>query len=251
MRPAILAAAMLAAFAPCQPVTAAELSFSAGLGPKVSPEYFGSDDYKVGPTGSFSFQHLRFGKLEFGDPDPNAQNFGLHPRGSFRFISARRDDDHAELAGMDDIDATVELGGGLGYRSENVLAFADLRYGFGGHRSFVAEVGADAILRPTPRLTITAGPRALWGAEDYAQTYFGVSGAEAAASAFPAYDAGAGLVSAGLEIGAAWDLGNDWGLESTIAWERLTGDAADSPLVQSRDGYSLSMVLTRRISLRW
>jgi outer membrane scaffolding protein for murein synthesis (MipA/OmpV family) len=251
MRCPTLAAAIAAAFALSQSVAAAELSFSAGLGPKISPEYFGSDDYKVGPTGSFSFQHLRIGKLEFGNPDPDVQNFGLHPRGSFRFISARRDDDHAELAGMDDIDATVELGGGLGYRTENFLAFADVRYGFGGHQSFVAEVGADVILRATPRLTITAGPRALWGTEDYAQTYFGVSAAEAAASAFPAYDAGPGLVSAGLKIGAEWDLGNDWGLESTVAWDRLTGDVADSPIVQSRDGYSLSVVLTRQFSLRW
>lgn len=232
-------------------MVAAELSFTAGLGAKVSPEYFGSDDHAVGPTGSFSVQHLRIGKLEFGDPDPDVQSLGLHPRRSFRFIAARRDEDHAELAGMDDIDATIELGGGIGYRAENFLAFADLRYGIHGHESFVAEVGADVILRPTRRLTITAGPRALWGAEDYAQTYFGVTTAEAGASAFPAHDAGAGLVSAGLEVGATWDIDGDWGLEGTVGWDRLVGDAAEAPLVQSRDGYSVSVVLTRRLSLRW
>jgi outer membrane scaffolding protein for murein synthesis (MipA/OmpV family) len=64
----------------------------------------------------------------------------------------------------------------------------------------------------------------------------------------PAYDAGPGLQSAGREIGAASDIGSDRGLASTVALDCLTGDAAGSHVVRSRDGYSLWVVLTRRFS---
>ena len=91
------------------------LSFSAGIGGNYQPEYFGSDDYETGVTGGFKFGHLKIGRLEFGDPDPNAVDLGWRPRGSFRLIGERDSSDHAELAGLNDIDFSVEIGGGVGY----------------------------------------------------------------------------------------------------------------------------------------
>ncbi|WP_170168823.1 MipA/OmpV family protein [Rhodovulum iodosum] len=224
------------------------LSFSAGLGGIVAPEYFGSEDYEAGVTGGFEFGHLRIGKLEFGDPDPNAVAMGLRPRGSFRLIGPRNDSDYSELAGLDDVDLSVELGGGIGYQTNGFLAFADVRYGVIGHESWVAEVGADAIFRPTTELTLTVGPRALWGSDSYTSTYFGVSPAEASSSAFSAYSPGEGLVGAGIEFGATYQFTPEWSLDGTVTWERLMGDAADSPIVQSDDSFSVSLVLMRRFS---
>ena len=224
------------------------LSFSAGLGANVAPEYFGSDSYGIGVTGGFDFGHLRIGGIEIGDPDPDAVSMGLQPRGSFRLIGARNTADYPELAGLDDIDLSVELGGGLGFRTDSFLAYADVRYGVIGHESWVAELGADFIFRPGADWTVTAGPRALWGSEGYTSTYFGVTSAEAASSAFTEYTPGDGFVSAGLEIGATYRISPDWSLDSTLAWERLTGDAADSPIVQDDDSVTFSLVLLRRFS---
>ncbi|MBY6202464.1 MipA/OmpV family protein [Maritalea mobilis] len=225
-----------------------ELSFSAGLGGQVSPDYFGSEDYSAGVAGGFQFGHLRLGGVEIGDPDPNATSYGWRPRGSFRFIGERTDDDSPELAGLDDVDFSVELGGGIGYTAQNFAAFADIRYGVIGHESFVGELGADAIFRPSQDLTLTVGPRMLWGSEDYTATYFGVTPTEAGASSFSAYDPGAGLVSYGLEVGATYQLSNDWSLDGTLTWDRLAGDAADSPIVHSEDSFGVSLVLLRRFS---
>ncbi|MBF9060266.1 MipA/OmpV family protein [Rhodobacterales bacterium HKCCSP123] len=248
MKPVLLTTALALAPMIAAADSGISLSFAAGVGGTVAPEYFGSDSYGAGVTGGFDFGHLRIGGIEIGDPDPDAVAMGLRPRGSFRLIGARNTADYPELAGLDDIDLSVELGGGLSYRTDGFLAFADVRYGVIGHESWVAELGADFIFRPGPDWTVTAGPRALWGSERYTSTYFGVTSAEAANSAFTEYAAGDGFVSAGLEIGATYQISPDWSLDSTLAWERLTGDAAASPIVQEDDGVTFSLVLLRRFT---
>ncbi|MEO1796646.1 MAG: MipA/OmpV family protein [Pseudomonadota bacterium] len=224
------------------------LSFSLGFGGQVTPDYFGSDTYSFGPAGSFSPQYLKLGRVEFGDPDPNAVQLGFYPRGSFRLIGERSASDNPELAGLEDVDLSVEVGGGLGFRSTGFQAFADLRYGVVGHESFVAEVGAEAILRPAQDVTLTLGPRALWGSDDFAQTYFGVTAAEAAGSAFTEYDPGSGLVSAGVEAALTYDVNEDWAVRGTATWERFVGDAAESPILEDEDAFGLSIVAIRSFS---
>lgn len=224
------------------------LSFAAGIGGNYQPEYFGSDDYDAGVTGGFKFGHLRIGRLEFGDPDPNAVDLGWRPRGSLRLIGKRDSSDHVELTGLRDVDFSVEIGGGVGYTAENFQAFADVRYGVIGHESWVGELGADAIFRPSEDWTVTVGPRALWGSDDYTSTYFGVTPAEAGLSAYPAYAPGSGLVSAGIEVGAQYELSRNWYLDGTLAWNRYVGDAADSPIVQDDDSFTASLVVMRRFN---
>ncbi|WP_170067106.1 MipA/OmpV family protein [Roseovarius confluentis] len=224
------------------------LSFSAGIGGIYQPEYFGSDDYEADVTGGFKFGHLKIGRLEFGDPDPNAVDLGWRPRGSLRVIRERDSSDHVELTGLRDVDFSLEIGGGVGYTAENFQAFADVRYGVVGHESWVGELGADAIFRPSDDWTVTVGPRVLWGADDYTSTYFGVTPAEAGLSAFPAYAPGSGIVSAGIEVGAQYELSQNWYLDGTLAWNRYVGDAADSPIVQDDDSFQLSLIAMRRFN---
>ena len=66
-----------------------------------------------------------------------------------------------------------------------------------------------------------------------------------------AFDAGGGLLSAGVELGATYQINDDWGVEGALTWDRLAGDAADSPIVATgdRDQYSVRIGLTRRITL--
>ncbi len=229
-----------------------DLVFTLRGGVASAPEYFGSEDYTLGPDLAFRLNYLSLGPLNFGSAD-GARRQGLGIRGSFRYVDERSADDNGELAGLDDIDATFELGLGLGYTSDSFAAFADLRYGIGGHESFVSELGADLRLHPSDRLTLTAGPRVLLGSEDYASTYFGVTAAEARASdgRFPAYDADGGVVSAGIELGARYEVNDRWGVEGAVTYDRLVGDAADSPIVEQgdRDQYGLRIGVTRQITL--
>lgn len=229
-----------------------DLVFTLRGGVATAPDYFGSGDSTLAPDIGFSLNYLALGPLNFGTADGSSRE-GLGLRGSFRFVDERTAADNAELTGLNDVDATYELGLGLGYTTYTFEAFADLRYGLAGHEAFVGELGADVKMHPSDRLTLSAGPRVLLGTDKYADTYFGVTGAEALASAgrFSAYEPGGGVVSAGVELGARYDLNEAWGVEGAVTYDRLVGDAADSPIVEQgdRDQYGLRIGVTRRITL--
>ncbi|SDY83185.1 Outer membrane scaffolding protein for murein synthesis, MipA/OmpV family [Jannaschia faecimaris] len=225
------------------------LGFTLRGGVATAPEYFGSDEQEIGPALGAELNYLRLGGFTFGNPDPLYQRRGLSFGGSFRYIGSRDDADSPELAGLNDVDTSVELGGGLRYSTENFSTFGDIRYGVIGHESFVAEAGADVILRPTDRFSLRAGPRVLFGDSDYASTYFGVTAAEAGASGFTRFDASGGLLSAGVEFGAAYRINDNWGIDATINYDKLQNDAADSPITRDDEQVSASIGFTRRFTL--
>ena len=220
------------------------VTFRFGLGPSIEPGYFGSDEYVPGVGAKFELERLQFGSFSQG----GSADYGFGVKGSVRFVGARNADDFDELTGLEDIDASLEIGGGLEFTAPDYDVFAELRYGAVGHESFVAEFGSDLYFRPTSQLTLSAGPRLLVADDDYAQTYFGVSDAEAGASAFEAYSAEGGLMSAGAEAEATYAINDDWEVVGRLTYWQLQADAANSPITRSDDQISGSIVLTRRIT---
>jgi len=230
-----------------------DLIFTVRGGISAAPTYFGSDTYEVGPDFSLGFQFLRLpGGRTVGSQDPNNVRYGFAPRGSLRIVSERSTSESPELAGLNDIDLSVELGMGLGYTQRNFEAFGVARYGVVGHESWVGEFGADVIARPSDRLTLTAGPRLFLGDDTYSATYFGVTAAESAASggSFAAFAATGGALSAGFEVGMTYALNDNWGLSGALRYDRLLGDAADSPITAqgSADQFSVRLGLVRKIT---
>lgn len=237
----LLAGAATAQSAPFFETISPQVTLRGGIA--AEPEYFGSDEYRFGPDIGFSNFRLRLGQ-------PDQSGFGI--AGSFRYIPERSSDDYSELMGLEDVDASVELGFGLRYVAPSVEAFADLRYGVVGHESLVGEVGADAVFRPTDRFTLRLGPRVFLGSDDYAETYFGVSAAESLASGgdFASFEAEGGALSAGVELGMTYDINDNWGIDSAVTYNQFLGSAADSPIVQqgSEDSLSVRVGVTRNIS---
>jgi outer membrane protein len=234
-------------------VSSPDLIFRLGGGLGYGSSYFGSDSNELTPSGSFDFQFLRGpGGMALGS-ETGAPQFGFAPRGSFRVIGERSASDHPELTGLQDVPLSIEVGFGLGYVSQNFEAFADVRYGAIGHHAFVGELGADVVMRPTDRLTLTAGPRLVLGSNKFNDTYFGVTAAEAAASgsARTAYNPGSGAVSVGLELGASYALNDKWNLDGALRYDRFRGDAKNSPIVTqgSDDNVRVTIGVSRLISL--
>lgn len=226
------------------------LAFTLRGGVAMSPAYFGSDEYEAGPDLAFSLNALRLGGFALGSNDPAALREGLGLRGSFRYIGERSSDDYDELTGLEDVERALELGLGMSYTAPGYELFADVRYGVVGHEAFVGELGADLVMRPNDRLKLSAGPRLQLGSSKFADTYFGVTGDEAAASGgnLAAFDAGGGLLGAGIEVEAAYSLNEQWGIEAAATWSRLQNDAADSPITQDEDQYGVRIGLTRRVT---
>lgn len=259
---ALLAAAPLAVLAgsletaadtqvavPMAPAKAPRLAFTLRAGIGAAPAYFGAKDLKAGPDFSFNLNYLALpGGRSIGSADPNALSYGFAPRGSFRYIAKRSASDNAELTGLNDVKAAVELGLGLGYTQRNFEAFADARYGVVGHHSWVGEIGANAVMHPTEQLTLRVGPRVFFGSSRYANTYFGV---DTTSVNFPTtYTAKGGALTAGVELGATYALNDTWGVDGAVRWDKYLGDAKSSPIVaQGKDNnVTLRIGLTRRFS---
>lgn len=226
------------------------LAFTVGAGAAVVPEYFGSDQTDVGPSFSFDAGFVSLGGLSFGDEDPTDVETGLGFRGSFRYVSARQGgpfEGPGRLAG--EVDAAIEVGGGVRYAQSWYEAFAVARVGVGGHDAVVGELGMDLIARPTDRLRLTAGPRLFYGTDDYAGTYF--STADDTDAAGPLFEAGGGLLTSGVELGASYGLSDRWGLQATARYDRFQGDAGESPITEEDDQVSATIELTRRFDFRF
>ncbi len=246
---------LAASLAAALPAAAQERSFNFALrgGVAAIPSYPGSDEYEAAPDLGFTFGSLTWGGRSFGSGVFAEPESGLAFRGAFKVIGSRDAEDNPELAGLEDIDTAVELGFGLIYRQPTWQAFGEVRQGFGGHDGVTGTLGADAIFRPNDRLTITAGPRLNLGNDEYASTYFGVSAAEAATSGFGAFDAQGGVLGGGFQVHGIYELSDSWALESTLSYEKLKNDAADSPITMSGsdDQWRVSVGLTRAFTLRF
>jgi outer membrane scaffolding protein for murein synthesis (MipA/OmpV family) len=103
--------------------------------------------------------------------------------------------------------------------------------------------GADGLLgdldafMPLPGSSKTfvmfAGPTVTFSNGQYMRKVFGVSAAQASASAFPVYDAHGGATAAGLGFSASLFMTPHWLINTDMAWNRLLGSASESPITQS------------------
>ncbi|MEL6642211.1 MAG: MipA/OmpV family protein, partial [Pseudomonadota bacterium] len=235
-----------------------EISLTLGGSANSEPTYFGSDESRTFLSPEIEFNRLKFGRFDLGGGDVTD---GLGFKGGFRFIRERTSDDGAELTGLNDVDAVLEIGGGLDLsdipdgvsQTWGSYAFAEVRYGVVGHEAFVAEAGADLIYAPTSQLAFRVGPRLFGGDDDYTATYFGVTAQEAVASEFEAFDATGGVLSRGISARVNYEINENWGLEGAVTYQEFLNDAADSPIVQggSAEQTSISLSVTRALTFNF
>jgi outer membrane protein len=105
----------------------------------------------------------------------------------------------------------------------------------------VGDVMADFVLRHRDTYVFSIGPRARWADDNFHDAYFSVTPAVAAAPGLPAYNAGSGFHEVGLYSSLTYMLDRPWGVYGYAGYDRLIGDAADSPIVTafgSRNQYS-------------
>ncbi|HYJ51859.1 MAG TPA: MipA/OmpV family protein [Allosphingosinicella sp.] len=217
----------------------------AGIGAQAYPKYVGSDEYGIFPYFIGSFRRAG-SPLNFSAPGdglgvtilPRDSVFNFGP--SVEFVNERQEDDVGAPVG--NVGFTVEAGGFVEiFPTENFRLRAELRQGIGGHGGLVADLGADFVIRDRDTYVFSIGPRARWADNDYHDAYFGITPGVAAASGLPVYDPGSGIYSYGAAAGLTYKLGRNWGMQGYLGYDRLVGDAADSPIVRtlgSRDQFS-------------
>lgn len=218
---------------------------SVGPGVRVGPEYPGADSY------GFAFMPV-FDLRREGEPMPveapdEGAGFGfLGDDSAFDFgptlsFQPERDEDDVG-APVGDVDFTVEAGAfAQFFIGDSFRLRAEGRRGIGGHDGWVGDLMADFVLRDDSTYVFTVGPRARWADSEYHESYFGVTPAVATAAGIPAFDPDGGFYAVGAQAGLKYKLGRTWGLYAFAGYDRLIGDAADSPIVRafgSRDQFT-------------
>ena len=216
-----------------------------GGGAQTYPKYPGADTY--GPNFLPIFGLRREGTpMPFEAPDDgigpgilgrdSAFNFGP----AIRFQNKREQDDVGAPVG--DVGFTVEVGGFVeALPSDNLRLRAELRQGLGGHKGLTGDIGADFIIRDETTYIFSIGPRGRWADADFQRAYFGVTPAVAGATGLAAFRPNSGFYAIGAVAGLTYKLGRNWGMQGYVGYDRLIGDAADSPIVRafgSRDQFS-------------
>lgn len=154
----------------------------------------------------------------------------------------RNDVDDPVVARIHEIDTTVEAGGFFGYEyiapgavpyrlrgGVNVMTNAGIQYG--GVR--VAANGS-FWMPVSPRALLGLGLGMTWVSRSFNQTYFGVTQADSAASGLPVYSPGGGLEQYTGWLAAIYRIDKHWFVGAMVYMQRITGDAADSPIVSQR-----------------
>ena len=227
-----------------------EWILSIGAGARVSPKYPGADNYGVSPMPIFGLRR-EGAPLPVEAPDEGSGFGFLGDDGAFdfgptvQFQSKRQEEDVGAPVG--DVGFTVEAGAfAQAFLGDNFRLRVEGRRGIGGHDGWVGDVFADLVLRDDDSYVFTIGPRARWGDDNYHDAYFSVTPAVAAAAGLPAFDADSGIHSVGVAAGLTYMLSDRWGLYGYGGYDRLVGDAADSPIVRSfgsRDQFSAGLGL--------
>ncbi len=176
------------------------------------------------------------------------EGFELGAVTGWRF--GRDQDDGARLRGLGDVDGGLALGGYAAYRFGMVSAFASYSHqATGDETGGLLRFGLETRIPMSGRMTLTALGGATWASDDYMQSYFGVSAAQATRTGLSAYSASAGIKDVHVGLNAELPLADVWTLRLTGRYARLVGDAADSPIVERQDQLTGGVGLTYKFSL--
>jgi outer membrane protein len=241
---------LLSAPALAQDRAGGERIISLGGGVQVKPKFPGSDEVGFGPQPFIDVR--REGEpITFESPDEGIgfsllgddEGFSVGP--AINLQGKRKEKDVGAAVG--NVGFTFELGAfAQTYLGENFRIRAEGRKGLGGHEGWLGDLSADFVLRDRDTYIFSIGPRARWADNDYHDSYFGVTPAVAAVTGLAPYNPGSGFHSAGVAAGYTQMVSRNVGLYAFAGYDRLIGDAADSPIVRtygSRDQYSGGLAL--------
>lgn len=212
--------------------------FALGAGLGAAPNFQGSDKYRVRPA---PFVFAGYGRFFLGFGGAGVSLYRAPGWGFGAIVSpsaGRKENVDQRLAGLGDVDRTVNLGFYGVTFTRRFLTRAVVYTDVGGEgQGTLARLDLLARFRVDERVGLFAGPGLTWGSRQYTQTFFGVTEEQASRSAFPEYHAGAGVNNLRLTAGANYRFTPSWRLIGSVSAARLAGDAGASPIVETRAQY--------------
>ncbi|WP_338847812.1 MipA/OmpV family protein [Massilia sp. W12] len=214
-----------------------------GAGLSYSAEYDGADKKRAKPLVFFDYQHASgffasmmrgFGYRHQLDAWQLSAAIGYAPgREDERGGAFSRGSD--DLRGMGDIPGSAQLILGA------VYDFGALKTGLRFQQPLSQrETGRSLHLNLSGTLyrdqeqQVELEWKTAWGSAEHAQTWYGVTPQQSAASGYRAYRPGSGLEAMELQVNWTRMLSAPWSLRISGGVQHLLGDAASSPLVRNK-----------------
>ncbi len=224
---------------PLLPWATGDWTVTVGAEGRVRPDFEGARHYLVTPVPIFAIRRAD-APNRFRSPRDSAgfsllelAGFRMGPVG--RIVMARNAADFGALTGLGNVATAFEIGGFIEYFPVDWFrARAEVRQGFGGHHGVVADLSGDFIVPLAPQWTVSGGPRFTLESSAATSPYFSVNLAQALASGLPTFNARGGAHSAGAGAQLRYQITPQWEVHPYVEYQRLLGDAANSPLVKQR-----------------
>lgn len=225
------------------------------------PSYEGSKHYTFGALPSFDIHRLGEAQ-EYSAPDDNF-DYQLFDLGGVEIgpVVGLRDDrfdiNDLHLQSQRRVRWNFDAGGFAQYwLMDNRLRFrTEIRQSLWGGDGLVGDVALDWFQPLGDKWLLSAGPRLSMANSVYMRTNFGISESEAARHGhINAFDAGAGVKSVGFTVAATYTISPEWSVQVYGKYNRLVGDAADSPITSrfgSPDQNIIGFTLNRTFNVKF
>lgn len=210
-----------------------ELRASVGVGLVSVPEFEGSNKNKARFLPMVDIRYDRFflswsKGLGFDAYDDGV--WTISPALRYRF--GRDEGDSRLLKGMGDFDDGAEIGARVSWHPHAVGLGLNAFHGLGPAKGYTLDFGAFHRRQLFEPLSLTVGASVMYADSGYNRQHFGVTRSQSAASGYRAYDPGGGFKHCAVRGGLSWELTPLASLDVFGQFKKLTGPAADSPLVK-------------------
>lgn len=210
---------------------------SLGLGLAIKPKFPGAGDYHARPI---PFVSIIYGDPFFLGPSGLGMNVidwnGLRAGPVIGFLGGRNQDDDPHLNGLGNISASITAGLFANYRLGPIEIAGTVRQAVThSNNGLLGLVRVDYHIPALPQdWEATIGPDLEFANVRYDETWFGVSQDQSVQSGLSPYNSGAGVKDVGLHANLTYFYSENILLRMFASIEQLTGDDANSPIVQNK-----------------
>lgn len=219
--------------------------FSAGAGAGLSPDYEGSDDYDplflpvfdvtwndTISIGTLGGPGIKAKVIKIQGPTPQ-DKFTLTT--SLGYFGGRDQDDNDALAGLGNLDGGITGALIADYQIQSFGTSLSLNRDLSGDREGTSINGGIRYSLPLgfERTFLTLASSVTWADDEYMNNSFGITSAQSASSRrnLKAYTAESGIKDFDVSAMVMHRITKNIGAFGQVKYTQLTGDAADSPIV--------------------
>jgi outer membrane protein len=215
--------------------TAGQTSVDVGLGVAAAPDYEGSSDYSAVPV---PFVSARFSNGMSILWIANLARADLIPSRTWvagavlQYIQKRDAVDNNKVDKLDSVDASLMAGGFVGFQIDRFnLSLEAMQDIADGNDGAVVRLRGGYHIPISREWNASINAFTTWADDDYMEAYFGIDQSNSNKSGLKTFDADEGIKDVGITLPVTYSPWEHWSILGAVAYKRLLGDAADSPVV--------------------